>query len=284
MPALAKFAKVMYSFNRAVKDPMKSSMPSTESTHRASDRASYFALIPAAGVGARMQADGPKQYLPIGGAPMLAHTVKAFLACDAIAHTFVVVSPDDGQIDAVAAPLGAGVSVLRCGGATRMDSILNGLQAIAARVHDDDWILVHDAARPGLTAALIDQLIVATGAHPVGGLLALPVVDTVKKTGGDEDAGVATVARDGLWLAQTPQMFRFSLLRRALDAARESGAEASITDDASAVEALGLSPLLVEGHPRNLKVTLPRDIEIAAMYLAAAGTAAHPSTTTPDPK
>ena len=155
---------------------MKSSMPSTTSSYRASYRASYFALIPAAGVGARMQADGPKQYLPIGGAPMLAHTIKAFLACDAIAHTFVVVSPDDGKIDAVVAPLGAGVSVLRCGGATRMDSILNGLQAIAERVRDDDWILVHDAARPGLTAALIEQLIGATGAHPVGGLLALPVV------------------------------------------------------------------------------------------------------------
>ncbi|HEU5435938.1 MAG TPA: 2-C-methyl-D-erythritol 4-phosphate cytidylyltransferase [Telluria sp.] len=224
----------------------------------------YFALIPAAGVGARMQADGPKQYLPIAGKPMLAHTVGAFAGTAAIAHTFVVVSPDDGVIDSLA--LGTDkVSVLRRGGATRMDSILNGLQTMAGAVDDDDWVLVHDAARPGLTAALIEQLIDAVGAHAVGGLLALPVVDTVKQAG----AAMHTVPRDGLWLAQTPQMFRYKLLRDALLAARENGTAAAITDDASAVEALGLSPLLVEGHPRNLKVTLPRDIEIAAMYLAS---------------
>jgi 2-C-methyl-D-erythritol 4-phosphate cytidylyltransferase len=238
--------------------------------------ARYFALIPAAGVGARMQADGPKQYMAIAGKPMLAHTVAAFGASAAIAHTYIVVSEDDGVIDGVMRRIerhdrdhGGGVSVLRCGGATRMDSILNGLQALEAEtdVNDDDWILVHDAARPGLTAALIERLIDAVGRHPVGGLLALPVVDTVKQVGAME-APLATVPRDGMWLAQTPQMFRFKLLRTALTAARDGGAAAAITDDASAVEALGLSPLLVEGHPRNLKVTLPRDLEIAAMYLS----------------
>ena len=241
--------------------------------------ARYFALIPAAGVGARMQADGPKQYMAIAGKPMLAHTVAAFGASAAISHTFIVVSADDGVIDGVIDNMvqrserdarSGGVSVLRCGGATRMDSILNGLQAMASDtdVKDDDWILVHDAARPGLTAALIEQLIGAVGSHPVGGLLALPVVDTVKQAG-TIGAPLATVPRDGMWLAQTPQMFRFKLLRAALSSARDGGAAAAITDDASAVEALGLSPLLVEGHPRNLKVTLPRDIAIAAMYLAA---------------
>ena len=221
----------------------------------------YFALIPAAGVGARMAADGPKQYLSIGGKPMLRHTIDAFLSSEQISHTFVVVSPEDGQIDAVAPR--HGVTVLRCGGATRMDSIQNGLQAMAGMVREDDWILVHDAARPGLNGALIDKLIHEVGAHPVGGLLALPVVDTVKRAAGDS---VATISRDGLWLAQTPQMFRFRLLRDALAAASDA---AAITDDASAVEALGHAPMLVEGHPRNLKVTLPRDIEIAEMYLAA---------------
>jgi 2-C-methyl-D-erythritol 4-phosphate cytidylyltransferase len=152
-----------------------------------------------------------------------------------------------------------------------MDSILNGLQAIAGEVAGSDWVLVHDAARPGLTAALIEQLIDRVGVHPVGGLLALPVVDTVKQAG----AQLATLPRDGLWLAQTPQMFRCSLLREALGAARAEGREAAITDDASAVEALGLSPLLVEGHPRNLKVTLPRDLEIAAMYLSPINTQAN---------
>jgi 2-C-methyl-D-erythritol 4-phosphate cytidylyltransferase len=221
----------------------------------------YFALIPAAGVGARMGADGPKQYLPLGGKPMLRHTLDAFLASERIAHTFVVVGADDPQIAAVVPQ--HGVTVLRCGGATRMESIRNGLAAMAELVREDDWVLVHDAARPGLNRALIDKLIAEVGTHAVGGLLALPVVDTVKRAGPD---AVNTISRDGLWLAQTPQMFRLRLLRDALAAATDAGA---ITDDASAVEALGHAPLLVEGHPRNLKVTLPQDIRIAEMYLAA---------------
>jgi 2-C-methyl-D-erythritol 4-phosphate cytidylyltransferase len=221
----------------------------------------YLALIPAAGVGARMAAASPKQYLPIGGKPMLRHTIDAFRASPLIAHTYVVVSPDDPFIDAVAPP--EGVTVLRCGGATRMESIRNGLRTLHDSVTPDDWILVHDAARPGLDAELIARLIVETGEHPAGGLLALPVVDTVKRNVAGE---VATVSRDGLWLAQTPQMFRYGLLCRALDAATDP---AAITDDASAVEALGLPPKVVEGHPRNLKVTLPADIRIAEIYLAA---------------
>jgi 2-C-methyl-D-erythritol 4-phosphate cytidylyltransferase len=222
----------------------------------------YFALIPAAGVGARMAANGPKQYLQVGGKPMLRHTIDAFLSSSHIAHTYVVVSPDDGQIDAIAG--GAGVTVLRCGGATRMDSVQNALRQLGELLRPQDWVLVHDAARPGLNAALIDKLITSVGDDPVGGLLALPVVDTVKRAGAGP---VATVPRDGLWLAQTPQMFRYRLLCDALAAATDASA---ITDDASAVEALGKSPRLVEGHPRNLKVTLPADIRIAEMYLAAA--------------
>jgi 2-C-methyl-D-erythritol 4-phosphate cytidylyltransferase len=208
-----------------------------------------------------MGADGPKQYLPLGGKPMIRHTLDAFLSSERISHVFVVVSPADTQIDA-AAPRN-GVSLLRCGGATRMESIMQGLDAMAESVRDDDWVLVHDAARPGLNCALIDKLISAVGAHPVGGLLALPVVDTVKRGAGGT---VGTISRDGLWLAQTPQMFRYRLLRDALAAATDA---AAITDDASAVEAMGHAPMLVEGHPRNLKVTLPRDIAIAEMYLAA---------------
>lgn len=221
----------------------------------------YFALLPAAGVGARMGADSPKQYLQVGGKPMLRHTLDAFRSSPLIAHTFVVVSLEDPYIDGVV-PAG-GVTVLRCGGATRMESIRNGLRALHGTISADDWVLVHDAARPGLDAELIERLIVETGEHPAGGLLALPVVDTVKRSVAGE---VATVLRDGLWLAQTPQMFRYQLLLRALDSAADPSA---ITDDASAVEALGLAPKLVEGHPRNLKVTLPADIRIAEMYLAA---------------
>ena len=226
----------------------------------------HVALIPAAGVGARMAAGSPKQYLPIGAKPMLRHTVDAFLSSPLIAHTYVVVSADDPFIDAVLPDASDGasrVTVLRCGGATRMESIRNGLHAVRAALADTDHVLVHDAARPGLNAALIERLITETGDHPAGGLLALPVVDTVKRRGDD---GIATVDRANLWLAQTPQMFTYALLCRALDAATDP---AAITDDASAVEALGLAPRLVEGHPRNLKVTLPSDIRIAEMYLAA---------------
>ena len=222
--------------------------------------ARYFALIPAAGVGARMAAAGPKQYLALGGKPMLRHALDAFLGSALVAHTYVVVSPDDGQIDALLPA--AGVTVLRCGGATRMETVLNALRALEGTIGAADWVLVHDAARPGLTPALIDKLIAGVGADPVGGLLALPVVDTVKRAA---PGALATVARDGLWLAQTPQMFRYRLLSAALGAAPDANA---ITDDASAVEALGLAPKLVEGHPRNLKVTLPADIAIAEMYLA----------------
>lgn len=235
-------------------------MNTTEQIDTHSSPARYFALIPAAGVGARMAADGPKQYLPLGGKPMLRHALDAFLGSTLLAHTYVVVSADDGQIDAVLPK--TGVTVLRCGGATRMESVRKGLAALRATVRDDDWILVHDAARPGLTPALIAALIDGVGDDPVGGLLALPVVDTVKRVQAD---GVRTVAREGLWLAQTPQMFRYRLLVEALDAAPDA---AAITDDASAIEALGHAPRLVEGHPRNLKVTRPPDIGIAEMYLA----------------
>ncbi|KQW93902.1 2-C-methyl-D-erythritol 4-phosphate cytidylyltransferase [Massilia sp. Root418] len=227
-----------------------------------------FALIPAAGIGSRMAAANPKQYLPINGKPMLRHTVDAFLSSPLIAHTFVVVSEGDGYVGEVlpeaggaAAASDSGVTVLRCGGATRMESILNGLRAVRERIGDRDLVLVHDAARPGLTPELIAKLITEAGTNPAGGLLALPVVDTVKTT---KSGATATLPRDGMWLAQTPQMFSYELLLRALASAADPSA---ITDDASAVELLGLSPQLVEGHPRNLKVTLPSDIRIAEMYL-----------------
>ncbi|EZP40443.1 2-C-methyl-D-erythritol 4-phosphate cytidylyltransferase [Janthinobacterium lividum] len=222
----------------------------------------YFALIPAAGVGARMEAGSPKQYLAIAGKPMLRHALDAFLASPLIAHTYVVVSADDGVIDMVVPE--QGVTVLRCGGATRMDSILNGLRALHGSIAAHDQVLVHDAARPGLTPALIEKLITEVGGHAAGGLLALPVVDTVKRAG-PANVSAQTVPRDGLWLAQTPQMFSYALLHKALSEAPDPQA---ITDDASAVEALGLAPRLVEGHPRNLKVTLPRDIHTAELYLA----------------
>ncbi|SFB72417.1 2-C-methyl-D-erythritol 4-phosphate cytidylyltransferase [Collimonas sp. OK412] len=223
----------------------------------------YFALIPAAGIGARIGTDIPKQYMPLAGQPMLMHVLDTFAAAGAISHVFVVVSADDGYIAGLmaAAPhLQGRVTLLFHGGATRRDSVLNGLQAIREEVGDDDWVLVHDAARPGLTCALIERLVETLRDDLVGGLLALPVVDTLKR--GDLNARVAqTVERAELWAAQTPQMFRYGMLLRALTLAE------AVTDEASAVEQLGLQPRLVEGSPRNFKVTLPHDVALAEMFL-----------------
>lgn len=227
-------------------------------------QARYFALIPAAGVGSRMGAAIPKQYLPVAGAPILRHTAEAFLRAPQIAHTAVVVSAQDGYVDEALRPA-ARLSVLRCGGSTRKESVRNGLSALRnlpdlqAPIADDDWVLVHDAARPGLTPALIAKLIGQVADHAVGGLLALPAVDTVKQA---EGGMLRTIPRDGLWLAQTPQMFRYRLLCEALDAASE------VTDEASAIEAAGYTPLLIEGHARNLKVTLPSDMALMQFYLS----------------
>ncbi len=223
----------------------------------------YFALIPAAGVGARLGVGYPKQYLPLAGKPMFLHVLETFAATPAIAHCFAVVSAGDGYIDelmAAAPQLRGRVTILPHGGDTRQASVRNGLQAIRAQAGDDDWVLVHDAARPGLTPTLIERLIDELANDPVGGLLALPVVDTLKRT---DEAGrvAATVPRAGLWGAQTPQMFRYATLLRALEMAVE------VTDEASAIEALGLAPRLVEGSVRNFKVTLPQDIPLAELLL-----------------
>ncbi|MEB0138604.1 MULTISPECIES: 2-C-methyl-D-erythritol 4-phosphate cytidylyltransferase [unclassified Undibacterium] len=217
--------------------------------------ARYIALIPAAGVGARMAAACPKQYLDIAGQSMLQHTVNAFLASPEISHTYVVVSPGDAYVDTQLAPA-EHLTLLRCGGATRRDTVSNGLAAIQAAAAD--WILVHDAARPGVHRGLLKKLIDAVGNHAVGGLLALPVVDTVKRV---RDGRVETIARDGLWLAQTPQMFRCALLQQALAQVEQ------VTDEASALEAAGYTPLLIAGHACNLKVTVPSDLLLATEYL-----------------
>lgn len=223
----------------------------------------YFALIPAAGVGARMDADCPKQYMPLAGKLMLLHVLDTFASSSIIAHVYVVVSPEDGYIDdalAGAKHLADRLTVIHEGGATRHQSVLNGLKAMRNEVGDDDWVLVHDAARPGLTTELIGRLIDEVGDDAVGGLLALPVVDTLKR-GDAKGRASATEPRDGLWAAQTPQMFRYALLRRALEAAP------TVTDESGAVEALGLRPKLVEGSPRNFKITLPHDIALAELHL-----------------
>jgi len=225
--------------------------------------ARLFGLIPAAGSGARFGAGRPKQYVEIAGRPMLFHAVRALAGHPAIETVFVVLAVDDeryAQIDWSA--FGARVAPLFCGGPTRRASVHNGLIAIADTVDPDDWVLVHDAARPCLDGPTLARLIETLAGDPVGGILAVPVADTLKRAGAD-DRILRTEPREGLWQAQTPQMFRHGVLLQALGAAGE------VTDEAAAVEATGLAPRLVAGSARNLKVTYPEEVAVAAALLAA---------------
>jgi 2-C-methyl-D-erythritol 4-phosphate cytidylyltransferase len=220
---------------------------------------SNYVLIPAAGSGARMGSEIPKQYLTIHGKPLIHHTLSVFESHPAITRIVVVLSPDDTRWTHDS---NEKITVLRCGGETRAESVLNGLNAMQAWVAADDWVLVHDAARPCLSRALLDQLLEALLDDPVGGLLAVPVADTLKRENG-QGRVAQTEPRAGLWRAQTPQMFRHGLLQRALS---EMGTAAP-TDEAQAIEFLGLSPKLVAGDGLNLKVTYPEDLAMAGWIL-----------------
>lgn len=228
--------------------------------------ARYHALVPAAGCGARMGTGGtPKQYLNLLGRPLLWHSLAALCAVPRIERVHVVLASDDlWWRDADYAEFGGRVRTWRCGGETRAQSVANGLDAMAAEVDGDlDWVLVHDAARPCLHVDAVEALLSACDTEVVGAILAMPVADTLKAGDGDPARVVRTVSREGLWQAQTPQMFRHGLLARALRNAQ------SVTDEAGAVEALGLAPQLVPGDPTNLKVTYPRDLALAELILSA---------------
>ena len=232
---------------------------------RQNDR--LYALIPCAGVGARAGANMPKQYRAIGDRALLYYTLSAFDACDELAHTLVVLSPDDTMFHAEDFA-NLRFTPQRCGGATRHESVLNGLGALAELgASDHDWVLVHDAARPGVTPALIRQLVEAVRDDEVGGIIAMPLADTLKRA--EQDRELARIGhtepRDGLWLAQTPQMFRIGLLRDALERAQRDGF--AVTDEASALERLGHRPRLVVGNMRNFKVTYPEDFAMAEAIL-----------------
>jgi 2-C-methyl-D-erythritol 4-phosphate cytidylyltransferase len=218
-------------------------------------------LIPAAGEGARLGGETPKQYLELAGRPMVAHAAAALLAHPAVELAFVVLAPDDERWATHDwSAFQDRLAPLWCGGATRRDSVLNGLIAMANVVDPEDWVLVHDAARPCLAREDLARLIENVGDDDVGGILAVPLADTLKRS---DEAGriAATAPRDGLWLAQTPQMFRHGTLLRAI------GGAGHVTDEASAVEALGLRPRLVPGSGRNLKVTFAGDALMAETLL-----------------
>jgi 2-C-methyl-D-erythritol 4-phosphate cytidylyltransferase len=228
----------------------------------------YFALVPAAGSGSRMSAGlsrpVPKQYLPLAGRPLIFHALAALAAVEAIARVFVVLAPDDAEWQRHDwGPLQGRIEVMSCGGETRAASVANGLRAMAGRVGADDWVLVHDAARACITPAQIETLIHAVGEETdevVGGILAVPLADTLKRA--DAMGRIAaTVPRAELWQAQTPQMFRHGMLLDALERAPD------VTDEAGAIEALGLRPRLVAADAANFKVTWPLDLEMADLIL-----------------
>jgi 2-C-methyl-D-erythritol 4-phosphate cytidylyltransferase len=226
-----------------------------------------FALIAAAGIGSRVAQGTPKQYLSLAGKPMLWHSVRALCAARP-ENVFVVLAPgDDEFVRHDWSAFDGRVEALYCGGETRRDSVYNGLVAASAAVDADDFVLVHDAARPCVPKDDLERLIGECSVDRIGGILALPVAETVKRVAKDE-AGTQRIAgtedRSLLWLAQTPQMFRVGLLMEAL-----SQAKRNVTDEAAAVEQLGLRPRIVAGSRENLKVTYPEDLAIAEAILRA---------------
>ena len=219
----------------------------------------YWALIPCAGTGSRSGAQGPKQYQPVAGQPMVFHTLAAFAQVARLAGTMVVVSAEDTFFDHRSAT----VLVAACGGSTRAASVSNGLSLLLERgASAHDWVLVHDAARCLVTSAQINSLIDACRDDAVGGLLALKLPDTLKRAVAGRAA--ETVDRSDKWLAQTPQMFRIVELQQALLAAGDA-----VTDEASAMEFVGKEPLLVESSAQNFKVTYPMDFALANAVLTA---------------
>ena len=227
-----------------------------------SEHPRFHVVIPCAGTGSRSGVDIPKQYAPLAGVPMVMHTLQAFTQVPGLGHALLVVSPQDKMmVDVLRQHPQPAFSVVPRGGATRAHSVLGGLRSLQDKgVDPHDWVLVHDAARCLITPRLIQALLAACANDSVGGLLALPLPDTLKAS---VDGRVsATLDRSDKWLAQTPQMFKLSFLAQALE-----NPHGDITDEASAIEALGLAPVLVEGASFNFKVTYPQDWALAEAVL-----------------
>jgi 2-C-methyl-D-erythritol 4-phosphate cytidylyltransferase len=219
----------------------------------------FYALVPAAGFGSRMGQELPKQYMLLAGKPMIYHALVTLCAEPEITSVFVVLSPDDTHWKTFDwSVFGDKLQTLYCGGQTRAESVLNGL--LASELEPDDWVLVHDAARPCLSSQQLTRLLQEVRNDDVGGLLAVPVADTLKRAGVKQRVG-HTESRAGLWQAQTPQMFRTGLLVQALESTP------NVTDEASAIESLGLSPKLIHSDSTNFKVTYPQDMQLAELLL-----------------
>jgi 2-C-methyl-D-erythritol 4-phosphate cytidylyltransferase len=233
------------------------------------------AVLPTAGTGSRLGGELPKQFQQLAGRPMLAYALNAFALCPHIESIWVGVSPSfiDHPILKGLSHVGKPIHFLPTGGPTRQETVRNTLAALMqAGIHSDDWVLVHDAARPGITPALIEKLIQAVQTSTTGGLLAIPLADTLKQAdldsvvAGNFPHSVKTIPREHLWQAQTPQMFGLKNLHAAIeDAIRQ---ESDVTDEASAMELAGEKPLLIEGATRNFKVTHPADWELMQLLLS----------------
>lgn len=229
----------------------------------------FHVIIPAAGVGSRMAAATPKQYLPICGKPTIVHCLQTLTSCARISSIHLALSQEDNYWAELVPVTDSRFVLHRTGGGSRAETVLNTLAAMQPQVGVDDWVLVHDAARPGLSLALLDHLLDSLEHDAVGGLLAIPLADTLKQSVVDplshsvfEPRVQKTIPREALWQAQTPQMFRFDLLKKALE-----NFDGAPTDEAQAIEALGLQPKLVVGSLRNMKITYPHDIGLMEALL-----------------
>lgn len=222
----------------------------------------YWAVVPAAGVGKRMGAEVPKQYLDVAGKPVLQHTLERLLSIDCLDGIYVALGAEDGYWPDLPCAMQPRIRKAP-GGRERADSVHSALVHMADRARPDDWVLVHDAARLCLTAADVHKLIDALGDDAVGGILALPVTDTLKTV--EDQRITGTPDRSRVWRALTPQMFRYGLLRAALGDA--AGRGLVVTDESSALELAGYRPIIVEGRPDNIKITRPEDLPLAAFYL-----------------
>jgi len=231
----------------------------------------YYLVVPAGGSGQRFAASLPKQYAVLGSSTVIEHALAPFEADADCAGIVVAVAPGDSRWPGIAARRSRDIQTA-AGGEHRAHSVRNALRALAVHARDDDWVMVHDAARPCFTAADLQRLKRELAAHPVGGLLAMPLSDTLKRAlePGTRATHVdATLERDGLWRAATPQVFRLGMLLRALEAAL--AAQRIPTDEAQAIEWAGQRPLLVAGRADNIKVTTVEDLNLAAAILSTPG-------------
>ena len=223
----------------------------------------FWGIVPAAGIGERMQSDRPKQYLQLEDKLVIEHTLQRLAAHPDIEGIVIAIADGDTWWPTLSHSFACPLHIVK-GGEQRSHSVLNALHKLATLVDYNPWVLVHDAARPCVRQSDIDKMLLMLSGHDVGGLLGIPVNDTVKRTDGD-NVITDTVDRRNLWRASTPQMFRLALLTSALETAQ--GQNRPITDEASAIEFVGLQPIMVEGHADNIKITVPQDLALAQLFM-----------------